>query len=103
MINEIRKLLAKKSNLVKDWNTSNQSKTDIITELAVALENGTISYSDKELDKQLGAFGYSVSKTGKMQFAGDKDDRVMSLAMALRAKKDLVSYSSSNFAFIKGK
>ena len=101
MINEIKKLLGNKQNHIKEWITSNQSKTEIITELAVALENEQISYSDKELDKQLSAFGYSVTKTNKLAFegVGEKDDRVMSLAMALKAKKDIVGYSASNFAF----
>ena len=101
MINEIKKLLGNKQNHIKEWITSNQSKTEIITELAVALENEQISYSDKELDKQLSAFGYSVTKTNKLAFegVGEKDDRVMSLAMALKAKKDMVYYSASNFAF----
>ena len=101
MINEIKKLLGNKQRHIKEWTTSNQSKTEIITELAVALENEQISYSDKELDKQLSAFGYSVTKTNKLAFegVGEKDDRVMSLALALKAKKDLIGYSASNFAF----
>lgn len=102
MINEIKKLLGTKSNLIKDWNTSNQSKTDIITELAIDLENGDLSYSDKQLDFQLSSFGFTLTKTKKMSFAGvnSKDDRVMSLAIANKARKDLIGYSKSNFTFI---
>lgn len=105
MVNEIKKLLKGKSNLIKDWNTSNQSKTDIITELAINLENGDLSYSDKSLDYQLSSFGYSITKTKKLSFAGvnSKDDRVMSLAIANKARKDLIGYSKSNFAFINGR
>lgn len=101
MINEIKKLIKNKS-LIKDWNTSNQSKTEIITELAVDLENGDISYSSKELDLQLSSFGYSFTKTRKLAFEGvnSKDDMVMSLAIANKARKDLIGYNSSNFAFI---
>lgn len=102
MINEIKKLLKGKSNLIKDWNTSNQSKTDIITELAIDLENGDLAHSDKQLDWQLSSFGFTVTKTKKMAFAGIncKDDKVMSLAIANKARKDLIGYSKSNFAFI---
>lgn len=99
MINQLKKLT--KQHISK-WNTSNESKTEIIQELAIALERGQINYSDEELHKQLSAFGYKYSPTGKMQFAGvgEKDDRVISLALALRAKKDLKGYNKSNFVFV---
>lgn len=99
MINELKKLTRKNIN---SFTTTNDSKTEIIGELAVALEKGELTYNDKQLDIQLGAFGYSVTKTNKLAFAGvnEKDDRVMSLAIALKAKKDLVSYNKNNFAFV---
>lgn len=100
MINELKKLL-KQKNILKSFTTTNDSKTEIITELALAFEKNELTYNDLQLDRQLGAFGYSITKSKKLSFEGkgDHDDRVMSLAMALKAKKDLIGYSASNFAF----
>lgn len=100
MINELKKLL-KQKNILKSFTTTNDSKTEIVTELALAFEKNELTYNDLQLDRQLGAFGYSLTKSKKLSFEGkgEHDDRVMSLAMALRAKKDLIGYSASNFAF----
>lgn len=98
MINELQKRVKKD---IKAFTTTNESKTEIITELALVLEQNDVTYADIELDRELGAFGYSVTKTNKLAFEGigQHDDRVMSLAMALKAKKDIKGYSASNFAF----
>lgn len=100
MINELKKLL-KQKNILKSFTTTNDSKTEIVTELALAFEKNELTYNDLQLDRQLGAFGYSISKSKKLTFEGkgEHDDRVMSLALALKAKKDLIGYSASNFAF----
>lgn len=96
MLNELNKLLKKKAT---GFLTTNDSKAEIIGELAVALERGDITYNDIELDRQLGAFGYSVTKTNKLSFAGvgEHDDATMSLAFALKARKDFSSKSSYTF------
>lgn len=96
MLNELNKLLKKKAT---GFLTTNDSKTEIIGELAVALERGDITYNDIELYRQLGAFGYSVTKTNKLSFAGvrEHDDATMSLAFALKARKDFSSKSSYTF------
>lgn len=96
MLNELNKLLKKKAT---GFLTTNDSKTEIIGELAGALERGDITYNDIELDRQLGAFGYSVTKTNKLSFAGvgEHDDATMSLAFALKARKDFSSKSSYTF------
>ena len=100
MINELKKQMRQK-NVLKPFTTTNDSKTEIVTELALSLEKEELTYNDLQLDRQLGAFGYSVSKTKKLTFEGkgDHDDKVMSLAFALRAKKDMRGYTSNNFAF----
>lgn len=100
MINELKKQMRQK-NVLKPFTTTNDSKTEIVTELALSLEKEELTYNDLQLDRQLGAFGYSVSKTKKLTFEGkgDHDDRCISLALALKAKKDMVYYSASNFAF----
>jgi hypothetical protein len=48
MLNELNKLLKKKAT---GFLTTNESKTEIIGELAVALERGDITYNDIELDR----------------------------------------------------
>ena len=98
MLNELKKY----TTLFRGFTTTNESKTEIITELALALENGELEYDSLELDRQLGAFGYSLTKTKKLAFQGknEHDDRCMSLAMALKAKKDMIGYNKSNFTFI---
>lgn len=100
MINELKKLL-KQKNILKSFTTTNDSKTEIVTELALAFEKNELTYNDLQLDRQLGAFGYSISKSKKLTFEGkgEHDDRCISLALALKAKKDLIGYSASNFAF----
>ena len=96
MLNELNKLLKKKAT---GFLTTNESKTEIIGELAVTLERGDITYNDKKKNRQLGAFGYSVTKTNKLSFAGvgEHDDATMSLAFALKARKDFSSKSSYTF------
>ena len=100
MINELKKQMRQK-NVLKPFTTTNDSKTEIITELALSLEKEELTYNDLQLDRQLGAFGYSVSKTKKLTFEGkgEHDDRCISLALALKAKKDLKGYTANNFAF----
>ena len=97
---DLKKLL-KRKHIFNEFLTTNESKTEIITELAIDLEQGALSYNDKELDKQLGAFGFSVSKSKKLTFEGINgvhDDRVMSLALACEAKRKLRS-KSGNIVF----
>lgn len=100
MLNELKKLV--KQDVLKAFTTTNDSKTEIITELAISLEKAELTYNDLQLDRQLGAFGYTLTKSKKLAFEGkgEHDDRCMSLALALKAKKDLNIYTSNNFAFI---
>ena len=90
MINEIKKLVKRKSNIY-EWNTSNSSKEEIISYLAVKVVNKELYFNDSELYSQFGTFICKISKTKKLTFAaqeGKKDDRVMSLAIALRCMED---------------
>lgn len=91
MINEIKKLVKRKSNIY-EWNTSNSSKEEIISYLAVKVANKELYFNDSELYSQFGTFICKISKTKKLTFAaqeGKKDDRIMSLAIALRCMEDL--------------
>ena len=91
MINEIKKLVKRKSNIY-EWNTSNSSKEEIISFLAVKVANKELQFADNELYSQFGTFICKISKTKRLTFAaqeGKRDDRIMSLAIALRCKEDL--------------
>ena len=97
MINEIKKLV-KHSYKLYEWTTTNSSKEDIISDLAVKIANKEIFFNndDKGLFAELGRFIVKYTKTGKMQFEGangSHDDRCMSLAMSLRCKKELALFN----------
>ena len=104
MINEIRKKL----NGVKliEWTTTNTSKEEIVSELAVAIAGGEVHFmtGETKLYSELQDFVVTVSKSRKLTFAaraGKHDDRVMSLAIALRCKKDCKHLGKNNNVFIK--
>lgn len=103
MINEIKKLV-KNRHKIYEWTTTNSTKEDIISLLAVEIANRHINFNndDKGLFGELGKFIVKYSKTGKMQFegaSGSKDDRVMSLAIALKCKNDFkyIGINTNNF------
>lgn len=104
MILEIKKLVNNKSK-IHEWTTTNSSKEEIISDLAVKIANKEITFSEdeKELYDQLGDFIVTISKTRKLTFAArgnSHDDRIMSLAIALRCKSDYKFTSNSNNFFI---
>ena len=101
IINEVLKLVKRKS-LIKEWNTSNASKNEILSDLSVKIANNEIVFNedDRELYSQFGTFITKYSKTGKLQLeaaSGYKDDMVMSLAIALRAVEDFKYNASIGF------
>lgn len=92
MINEIKRLVRHKSKIY-EWTTTNSSKEEIVSALAVKIANKEIYFNkdDKGLFAELGRFIVKYSKTGKMQFegaSGSHDDRVLSLCIALRCHND---------------
>lgn len=104
MINEIRKLVRHKNKL-HEWTTTNATKEDIISELAVRIAGHEIAFEkeDNGLYSEFGSFVVKYTKTGKMQFealSGRHDDRIMSLAIALRCKKDFKYTGQNNSVFI---
>ena len=101
MLNEVEKLVSNKSKL-REWTTTNDSKGKAVSSLAMAIANKEIHFnaSDNELYSELGAFIVKYTKTGKMQFeaqSGKHDDRCMSLAICLQAKKDYDVKITKNF------
>ena len=104
MLNEIKKRVKEKHKL-QDWTTSNKTKEEICSELAVIIANKDIHFhtDDKELYAQFGTFISKYTKTSKLQLEaqqGHKDDRIMSLAIALKAKQLNKTYNKSNFETI---
>ena len=105
IINEVKKLVRRKSNIY-EWSTSNSSKEEIISDLAVKIANKELSFNseDTELYGQFGTFVSKISKTKKMTFGaqnGKHDDRIMSLAIALRCKNDFRYFGKNNNMFVK--
>lgn len=104
MLNEIKKLV-KEPHKMQEWTTTNSTKEGILSNLAVKIANEGIAFdeNDTELFSQFGTFVCNVTKTGKLQLSamsGKKDDRIMSLAIALEATKLNKSYTKDNFVFI---
>lgn len=105
MINEIKKLVRNKSKIY-EWTTTNSSKEEIISNLAVKIANKDIYFNndDKGLFAELGRFVVKYTKTGKMQFegaSGSHDDKCMSLAIALKAREDFKYSGVNNMNFVR--
>lgn len=101
MINEIRKLVKDKSK-IREWTTSNTSKEEIISDLAVTIAKKEISFDemDKSLYTEFGTFVANFTKGGHLQFgaiSGHHDDRIMSLAIGLRCRNDYTSKVTKTF------
>lgn len=101
MFNEIKKLVKDKSRL-REWETTNSSKEEIVSNLAVKIAQEKVSFNevDRELFSQFGTFLCKFTKTKKMQFeamSGCHDDRIMSLAIAHQAKIDYDVKVTKNF------
>ena len=104
MYNEIKKLVTDQSKL-KEWETSNSSKEEIMTKLALCIAKKGISFNemDKSLFSEFGTFVATYTKGGHLQFgaiSGKHDDRIMSLAIALQAKHDYDYKFTKTFANI---
>lgn len=101
MINEIKKLVKDKAK-IREWSTSNSSKEEIMSKLAVVIAQKGISFDemDKSLYSEFGTFVANYTKGGHLQFGaigGRHDDRIMSLGIALRCKDDFDKKVTKNF------
>lgn len=104
MYNEIRKLANDKA-LLKEWVTTNSSKEQIITNLALRIAQNRISFNevDNGLRDQFGTFICRYTKSRKVQFealAGHHDDRIMSLGICLQCKLDYDYKYTRNFVSV---
>ena len=107
MINEIKKLVRNRSKLY-DWTTTNSSKEEIVSNLAVKIANKEIYFcnEDKGLFSELARFIVKYTKTGKMQFegaSGTHDDKVLSLCISLKAREDFIASGIPNLNFVRTK
>ena len=103
MANEIKKQLTRKSNFYT-FSTTNESKKDYISLIAVAIANNDIHFEpdNKLLYSELGTFTYHLTKTGNITYAavdGKHDDTVTSLGIAMQCKEDF-KYTGKNNTFI---
>lgn len=92
MANEVKKKLTRKSNFYT-FATTNDTKKDYISLIAVNIANGTIHFErdNKLLFSELGTFTYKLTKTGNITYAAQEpfhDDTVTSLGIALQCKED---------------
>ena len=109
MIHQIKKLVRNK-NKIYEWTTTNSSKEEIVSDLAVEIANKNIHFNNEDggLFSELGSFIVKYTKTGKMQVeaqSGKHDDRCLSLCIALRCKSDFryAGKPNVNFAMTKSK
>lgn len=105
MIAEIKKLV-KHRNKIYEWNTSNSSKEEIVSDMAVKIANKEIHFNndDTGLFAELGSFIVKYTKSGRMQFeaqSGKHDDRILSACIALRCKNDIKYNVMKRDNFIK--
>ena len=104
MLNEVRKLVRGKNKLY-EWTTTNASKEEIVSNLAVSIANKDIFFDedDKELYSEFGTFICKISKTKKLVFGaqnGRHDDMVMATCIALQCKNDFKYVGKNNNVFI---
>ena len=104
MINEIKRLVRNKSKLY-EWTTTNSSKEEIVSDLAVKIANKEIKFNKEDggLFAELGSFIVKYTKTSKMQFeamSGRHDDRVLSLCMGLKCRSDFLYSGQPNLNFV---
>lgn len=101
MFNEIYKLVNQKDKL-REWTTTNATKKEIISWLAVQMSKNEIWFNEEDVDlkNEFGTFICRISKNGTMQFEamnGKHDDRVLSLAIANKCKSDFDVRSTKSF------
>ena len=107
MLEEIKKLVRHKSKIY-DWTTTNSSKEEIISDLAVSIANKDVHFlkDDMKTYNELGDFVVTVSKSRKLTFAArgnGHDDRVMATAIAHKCRQDFKYAGENKLNFITTK
>ena len=103
MANEIKKKLTRKSNFYS-FTTTNDSKKEYISMLAVDIANNEIHFEEdnKLLYSELSTFSFKLTKGGNITYAardGYHDDTITSLGIALQCRNDFkyTGYNNLNF------
>lgn len=107
MANEIKKKLTRKSNFYT-FTTTNETKKQYISLLAVAIANSEIHFEEdnKLLYSELSTFTFKLTKAGNITYAakeGYHDDTVTSLGICLQCRQDFQNYGLNNLNFVKTK
>lgn len=105
MANEIKKKLKRKSNFYT-FTTTNESKKQYISLLAVAIANNEIHFEveNKLLFSELSTFTFKLTKGGNITYAardGYHDDTVTSLGICLQCRQDFQYKSINKDNFIR--
>lgn len=104
MANEIKKQLRKKSSF-HTFATTNETKKDYISLIAVGVANKTLHFEkeNKLLYSEMSTFTYKLTKTGNITYAAQEpfhDDTVTSLGIALQCKEDYKFSGVNNLSFV---
>lgn len=104
MKNEIAKQLKRKNNFY-GFTTTNETKKDYISLIAVAVANGEIHFEkgNKLLYSEMSTFTYKLTKTGNITYAAQEpfhDDTVTSLGLAMQCKDDFKYTGINNNRFV---
>lgn len=104
MANEIKKKLTRKSNFYS-FTTTNDSKKQYISMLAVDIANHTIHFEEDNrlLFGELSTFTYKLTKAGNITYEarpGFHDDTVTSLGVCLQCREDFKYAGKNNNKFI---
>ena len=105
MSNEIKKKLVRKSNFY-EFSTTNESKKEYISLLAVDIANNNIHFEEnnKLLYSELSTFTFKLTKTGNITYAakdGYHDDTVTSLGICLQCREDFKYTGQNNLNFVR--
>ena len=105
MANEIKKKLYRKSNFYT-FATTNESKKQYISLLAVDIANNAIHFEEDNrlLYSELSTFTFKLTKTGNITYAardGYHDDTVTSLGICLQCREDFKNNSYKNMNFVR--
>ena len=105
MANEIKRQLTRKSNFYT-FTTSNETKKDYISLVAVAIANHNIHFEEDNtlLFSEMGTYTFKLTKVGNITYAaqeGKHDDTISSLGIALQCKEDHKYTGNNNNMFVR--
>lgn len=107
MANEIKKRLKRKNNFIT-YPSTNETKKEYISMIAVNIANSTIHFEkeNKLLYGELATYTFKITKSGNVTYAakeGYHDDTISSLGMALVAKDRIKNDFYGSTMFVKSK